>query len=110
MKFSTKLIRNKDGSVEIRLSIKFTKEEVDSFDRIPDDANIDSSFKVLRGGGPEQDSKVDFYLCYLRIICHWASIWEKRDQFSDYIMNCVQRRKGSQLRLENKKKKRRRRK
>lgn len=108
MRFSPKLIRNKDGGVEIRLSIKFTKDEVGSFDRIPDDANIDSSFNVLRGGGPDPGSKVDFYLCYLRIICHWAHIWESRDKLSDYIMQCIHRRKGSQLRLESKSRKRRR--
>lgn len=106
MKFNPKLKRDKDGGVEIRLSVKFTPDEVKALGRIPDDANIDSTFSVLRGGGPDPGSKVDFYLCYLRIICHWAHIWESRDKMGDYIMQCVERRRGSKLRLESKKKKR----
>ena len=108
MKFSPKIIRSKDGGAEIRLSVKLTPDEIKSLDRIPDDPNVDASLSVLRGGGPSLGSKIDFYLCYLRIALHWVDIWNSRDTMGDYIMQSAQRRKASEARQTKKKRKRRR--
>jgi hypothetical protein len=76
MKFSPKIKRGKDGGVEIRLSFSFTPEEVKVLDRLPDDPDI--NFDNLRCEG-DQDAKVDFYLCQLRIICHWVAMWYNKE-------------------------------
>lgn len=107
MRFSPKIIRDRDGGAEIRLSVKLSHDEMKSLDRIPDDPNIDSTLGVLRGGGPSQGSKIDFYLCYLRIALHWIDIWNSRDTMGDHIMRSAQMRKASQARQTKKKRKRR---
>lgn len=107
MRFSPKIVRGKDGGAEIRLSIKLSPDEVKALDRIPDDPNLDSTLGVLRGGGPSQGSKTDFYLCYLRIVCHWVDIWNSRDTMGDHIMRSAQMRKASQARQARKRKRRR---
>lgn len=76
MKFSPKVKRGKDGGVEIRLSLSFTPEEVKALDRIPDDPEL--GFHNLRCEG-DQGAKVDYFLCQLRIICYWVSIWYDKE-------------------------------
>ena len=109
MRFSPKIVRSKDGGAEIRLSIKLSPDEVKALDRIPDEPHIDSSFGILRQGGPSQGSKVDFFMCYLRIICHWVDIWNCRDTMGDHIMASAQRRKAL-IAAQSQRKKRKRRK
>jgi len=76
MKFNPKLIRGKDGGVEIRLSLSFTPEEAKSLDRIPDDPGV--GFHNLRAEG-DIYQKSDFYLCQLRIITSWIGMWYDED-------------------------------
>lgn len=106
MRFSHKIIR-KDGGAEIRLSVKLSPEEVAALDRIPDDPNIDSSLKVLRSGGPELATRVDVFLSYLRIICHWMDIWDNREHLQHHIIRGISIRADRARKLSRKKRRKR---
>lgn len=91
MKFKNRLVRDKEGGVEIRLTLTFTKDEVESLDRIPDDPNV--SFSILRQGEGDTYQKSEWYFTWLRILTYWVNIWNHRETMGDFIIRSVKYRK-----------------
>lgn len=94
MRFTSKKIKRPDGSTELRLSFVFRQDELDSLGRIPDDPNV--HINNLRTEG-DVYQKSDWYLLWLRNICHWVNIWNERDNFKAVITESVAMRKKAQL-------------
>lgn len=90
MKFKNRLIRDKEGGLEIRLSFRFTKDEVKALDKIPDDPNV--AFSTLREAEGDPYQKVEWYFTWLRLICFWTDIWSNRDKHTKLISDSIQKR------------------
>lgn len=102
MKFKPKLIRRSDGGVEIHLSFSFSPDEVENIPKICDDPNV--GFRELRTSG-DQEQRVDHYLTYLRILCQWATFWNKRDQYGKYFHMWSAHRESQRTRMKRRRKK-----
>lgn len=105
MKFSPRIVRDKKGGVEIRLSFSFSPEEAKAVERISDDPTL--TFRDLRSGGPDAYSKADYYLRRLLGLCHWAFLWDNREQYHSHLLHAHEARKSMEARLAKTKKRRR---
>lgn len=103
MKHSLKIIRKAGGGVEVKASFSFTPEEAEAMNRIPDDPHV--NFSTLKQGGPEDESKIDFFLAYLRIIIHWVFIYNDPSRVG-LIMDARGKREASLKRMKKRRRKR----
>lgn len=103
MKYRSRKVSHQDGSVEIKVSVIFTAEEIEA-------AEGKSDIPDLNLGMVTRASSVDESLGWLRVYCYWAEMWNNRERFKSFWLDTYQRRKWAISKLTSIRKKSRRRK
>ncbi len=107
MIFKNRKVTHTNGDVELKLSLRFSADELAGMESINEDHN--ATIDGLRIEGTMWQ-KVAHYFCFLRVLIHLADLWDNRQSIPDVIAQHKGRKQYREHQRANTKKRRRKRK